>query len=66
MAVSILFPLVNLSVEPTTGTFARFDEKTSLYALFASSGDQILTKIIKYVIFSESKKQRQKHYNCMS
>ena len=48
MAASSLFPLVNLSVEPTTGTFPRFDEKTSLYALFAGSGDQILTKIIKF------------------
>ena len=39
MAVSILFPLVNLSVGPTTGTFPIFDEKTALVVLFPGAGD---------------------------
>ena len=39
MAVSMLFPLVNLSMGPTTGTFPIFDEKTALVVLFPGAGD---------------------------
>ena len=39
MAVSFLFPLVNLSLGPTTGTFLIFGEKTAFVVLFPGAGD---------------------------